>query len=109
MKYEVGEKYLITTDDWFTGPDGETYKAVFGTLKGINSDQQLLGMPTNRHSTNWYLVLGCMIVAGCQIHYVIKTDQVSDRPPKRDIEYQGQLHSDREAVSRVFMADQENN
>lgn len=107
MNYEVGEKYLITTDEWFVAPDGGTYKAVFGTLHGISSDEQLLGMATNRHSTNWYVLVGSMILAGCQIHYVIKTDSVSSRAPKRDIEHQGKLSSAAEAYSRIFMADQQ--
>lgn len=31
-------------------------------------------METNARSTNWYATIGDMLVAGCQIHYVVKTE-----------------------------------
>lgn len=74
MVPKIGDKFLVTTDNWFFAPDGQQYKAVFGTVKGIQKDKDTLGIETNRQSTNWYLSIGCMIVAGCQIHYAVKCD-----------------------------------
>lgn len=66
---------LITTDDWFTAPDGQMYKAVFGKLNGIFKDDKVLGITTNSKSTNWFAMVGSMIIGGCQIHYAILTDE----------------------------------
>ena len=73
----VGEKVLVTTDNWFHAPDGLPYKAVFGTVKGVFDSVESLGIQTNRNATNWYMEVGNMTIAGCQIHYVIKTDTVN--------------------------------
>lgn len=69
----VGEKYLVSTDNWFVAPDGTQYRAVYGTVHAILEDNTL-GIKTNRNSTNWYIHIGNMVVAGCQIHYAIRTD-----------------------------------
>lgn len=71
---KAGDKYLITTNEWFTGENGDTYKAVWGQVK-VMSDE-FLGIQTNRNSSNWFLMVGSedkhIIIAGCQIHYAIK-------------------------------------
>lgn len=46
---------------------------------GIHEDQKVLGIKTNRHSSNWFLEIGNMVIAGCQIHYAIKTKGFSRR------------------------------
>ncbi|MCB5318630.1 hypothetical protein LH413_14125 [Yersinia massiliensis] len=74
---KVGEKFLITTDNWFIAPDGRLYKSVFGTVHEVSDAESTIGIKTNRNSTNWYVGIGNMIVAGCQIHYAIKTDQAN--------------------------------
>lgn len=74
MKLRAGEKYLVTCDGWFYAPDGKKYKAVHGTCNGIENAEQVLGIKTNARSTNWYVIIGNMVIAGCQIHYVIQTD-----------------------------------
>lgn len=70
-------KYLITTDSWFFGPDGFQYRAVWGEVQ-IIEDDKALGIRTNARSSNWYAKVGTeenhVIVAGCQIHYAVKTD-----------------------------------
>ena len=104
MKPEINQKYLIPTDNCFIAPDGEQYPAVFGTVSSISGDE-LLGIKTNRHSTNWYVTIGNMIVAGCQIHYAIRTDEATKRPGTRDIEHAGRLEHEREGASRIYMAD----
>lgn len=75
MKLEKGKKYLITTDDWFFAPDGMNYKAVWGTVHGVKNTEDVLGIKTNARSTNWYVTIGNMVVAGCQIHYLIKSEK----------------------------------
>ncbi len=106
MKPEINEKHLITTDSWFIAPDGNQYKAVFGTVTDVRSDEQTLGIKTNRGSTNWYVVIGNMIVAGCQIHYCIRTDQFSSAPGKREIEHNGKIEINSEYKTRIYNADE---
>lgn len=67
----IGEKVLVTTDNWFFAPNGEQYRAVWGTVKAILDDQSTLGVKTNARSTNWYAEIGNMTIAGCQIHYAV--------------------------------------
>lgn len=105
MTPKIGRTYLVTTDEWFFAPDGETYKAVFGTVTGIESDKAALGVQTNRHSTNWYLSIGNMMIAGCQIHYCIQTDWASDRPPAREMEHEGELVTGTQSNTRIYFAD----
>lgn len=70
-------KYLITTDKYFTAPDGKTYQAAWGDVKIV--DDSVLGVKTNRQSSNWYAVVGAndkeIIIAGCQIFYAIKCEE----------------------------------
>lgn len=69
-------KYLITSDAWFYGPDGKTYRSVWGNVE-IVSDS-ILGIKTNTRSSNWFAKVGNdkshIIIAGCQIHYALKCD-----------------------------------
>jgi hypothetical protein len=71
---KIGDKVLITTSDWFFAPDAQSYKAVWGTVKAIRTDSETLGLKTNARSTNWYVEIGNMLVAGCQVFYALKTD-----------------------------------
>ena len=45
---KIGDKYLVTTHNWFTAPNGATYNSVFGTIKGIVSDLDMLGKEENQ-------------------------------------------------------------
>lgn len=74
LNIAVGEKALITVDNWFYGPDGRQYRAVFGTVKAVRTAEDSLGVRPNGKSTNWYLEIGNMTIAGCQIHYAMRTD-----------------------------------
>lgn len=69
-----GEKYLITVDNWFVAPDGEQYKAVWGTCR-VRNIKEVFGFDPSRPSTNWYMEIGNeespSVIAGCQIHYAI--------------------------------------
>jgi hypothetical protein len=70
-------KYLINTNDWFYAPDGIMYKAAWGEV--VILDDSVLGIKTNRNSTNWFAKVGSedkhIIIAGCQINYSIKCEQ----------------------------------
>lgn len=107
MKIEIGKTYLVSTNDWFLAPDGETYKGAFGTAKGIYSDEASLGIKTNRGSTNWYIEIGNLMIAGCQIHYAIRTDKVSFEPPIREIISGGVLNVVRSPITRIYNADED--
>lgn len=72
----IGDKVLITTNGWFYAPDGKQYNAVFGTLQAIKSDVETLGIRTNARSTNWYVQVGRVTIAGCQVYYAVRTDDV---------------------------------
>lgn len=69
----IGDTVLATLDNYFFAPDGKQYRAVFGRVVAISGDQETLGIKTNARSTNWYATIGNMTIAGCQIHYVVKT------------------------------------
>ena len=101
----IGDQVLITCDGWFYAPDGEQYRAVFGTMKGVKDAESVLGISTNSRSTNWYVEIGNMIVAGCQVYYAIKTDSVSFQPPTTEIEFEGRNIKDCLHRTRIYNAD----
>ena len=72
-----GDKALVTTDNWFYGPDGKSYRAVFGTIKGVRTAEESLRVRTNARSTNWYLEIGCVTLGGCQIHYIVRCEKAN--------------------------------
>ena len=80
MKIELGSKLLVTTNEWFYGGDGRAYRSVWGTVKAVLSSEETLGVRTNAKSTNWYVEIGDTVIAGCQIHYAIRT---SNPPPAK--------------------------
>lgn len=106
MNYEIGEKYLITTDEWFFAPDGSQYKAVWGTFKGVSKDEETLGIKTNRGSTNWYIEIGEMTIAGCQVFYVIKSDNVNLKDTVHEQEHELELRTNN-TRSKIYYADKE--
>lgn len=105
MDFKLGEKYLITTDNWFIAPDGEQYKSVFGTVKSIMDDKDALGVKTNRHSSNWFVMIGSMMIAGCQIHYCIKTGKASNDNPIISTWNEGKLVVTNDTGSKIYFAD----
>ena len=105
MKIEIGKTYLITTDNWFLAPDGDEYRAVFGVVNSIDDDSDTLGIKTNRGSTNWYVNIGCMVVAGCQIHYAIQCDSVNfNTGTRREIDHEGSTTQHRSPNTKIFNA-----
>ncbi len=82
----IGDKVLVTCDNWFFAPDGQQYRAVHGTLKAVRTAEDTLGIRPNGKSTNWYLEVGNMVIAGCQVHYVMKADTCTfDRVEQRNV------------------------
>ena len=102
---EIGKKYLITTSDWFMAPDGEQYSAVFGTVHGIFSADKTLGVETNKDSTNWYVRIGNMTVAGCRVNYAIRTDKVNFEPVNREWDHESRLYVEKQSMTRIYDAD----
>jgi hypothetical protein len=99
--------YLITTNDWFTAPDGKDYKAAWGEVK-ILSDG-ILGVKTNSRSANWFAQIGNennhIIIAGCQIFYAIKCKKtpVNDKGETWSVE-NGELKN-HTTPSKIYIAE----
>jgi len=85
----TNEKYLITTDNWFYAPDGLKYRCVWGNVSIM--EDSIIGVKTNRNSSNWYAYVGSdekgMIVAGCQIHYAVKCPKKPNTDKVKDFQY----------------------
>jgi hypothetical protein len=79
--------YLINCDDWFVGPDGEMYSAVWGYCK-VMQTKDTLGFNPAR-SANWFVQVGtgegAVVIAGCRIHYAV---QCINRPKQLDHKYE---------------------
>ena len=101
----IGQRYLVTTNDWFFAPDGENYKAVFGTVHGVEDAESVLGIRTNARSTNWYLRIGDTVVAGCQVFYAVRCDQFDPAPQKRELEHEGKVMLGQAVTTRIYDAD----
>ncbi|WP_273691684.1 hypothetical protein [Ketogulonicigenium vulgare] len=103
---KIGKKYLISCDAFFMTPDGDSYQAVFGTVHGVQDAEQVLGIKTNSRSTNWYVVIGDMIIAGCQIHYAMRADSYNPEPSRHaEIDHGGVRHQSSNALTRIYNAD----
>jgi len=70
----IGQNVLITTSGWFMAPDGLEYRGVFGKLKGVHEAGKSLGFIPNRSHANWFIEIGNMVIMGCQVMYVVRTD-----------------------------------
>lgn len=99
-------KYLITTDAWFVAPDGQEYKAVWGEVE-IVSDI-FLGIKTNARSANWFAKVGQeenhVIVAGCQIHYAVKSKKRPSDDPCKSWNTEGGF-KEFSSPSRIYFAE----
>lgn len=104
MQNLVGTKVLVTTEGWFYGRDGKQYKAVHGTLKGIHEASKTLGFAPNRTHANWYLEVGEMFIAGCQVMYVCACEWV-DSGRVQDWSADGQSVAEYERPSAIYVTD----
>lgn len=102
--FQIGKKVLINTDQWFCAPDGKQYKAVHGTVRALKSDHEALGIKTNARSTNWYVEIGDMLIAGCQIHYAIAAETADFGEVEHWQEHEGECRRYM-APSRIYNAD----
>lgn len=74
MKHLIGKNVLVTTQNWFVADDGLEYKALWGKLKAIHTTQDTLGFTPSRQNTNWFVEIGGMVIAGCQVLYLNACD-----------------------------------
>jgi len=91
MQHLIGKKVLVTTQGWFYGKDGRSYRAAHGTLKAVHEAGKSLGFIPNRAHANWFIEIGEMIIMGCQVMYVLECETVHDGPvPEWSTENQGE-------------------
>ncbi len=83
MKKYIGKKVLVTTSDWFLAPDGLKYQGAWGTLNSINEAKESVGFAINRAHANWFIEIGNMVIAGCQVLYLISCE---DKPETGTVE-----------------------
>lgn len=100
-------KYLITTDAWFTAPDGKQYKAAWGNVEIV--EDTFLGLKTNRNSSNWFAKVGSdnshIIIAGCQIHYACKCEQKPNTEKSEDWQADATNLNIFERPTHIFIAE----
>lgn len=72
MNTLLGKKVLATCQNWFVGPDGKDYKAIYGTLKAVTEASKSVGFIPNRAHANWFYEIGTMVVMGCQVMYLVE-------------------------------------
>lgn len=86
---KIGDMALVTTNGWFYAPDGRTYRAVFGKIKAIHSSEEQLGVKRGPRDVSWYMEIGDMVIAGCQILYAVnctcvQTGSVHEKRPDKE-------------------------
>jgi hypothetical protein len=110
MKEYIGQNVLVTTQDWFYGTDGKSYRGAWGKFKAVHEAKDALGILPNRPNVNWFLEIGNMSIMGCQVMHVIKCPEpppeYSIKDHSRDspngiIEYQ--------RPSEIFIMNEQNN
>jgi hypothetical protein len=84
MQDFIGQKVLITTYGWFYGSDGKQYRAAWGTLKAIHEAGKTLGFIPNRSHANWFVEIGNLVIMGCQVMYVMRSEEKPYTGPVED-------------------------
>jgi hypothetical protein len=75
-----GKKALVTTKDWFYGPDGEQYRAAWGT---VTIRRALYRQYTGRECADWLAdVGGALTIDGRQITHALLCE---DMPIGKDV------------------------
>lgn len=104
---EDGVKYLITTSNWFFAPDGQNYKAVWGTAQLF--EESIFDTEASRQGANWYVKIGSnnkhCLITGCQIHYAVRCEnRPSNAPCVGEEIHEGKLmYSNR--MTRIYIAE----
>jgi hypothetical protein len=102
-----GDRYLVTTANWFHGPDGQSYRAAWGRVRVLKT-KDILGFDPLRPSTNWFMKVGIerkhVLIAGCQIHYLVRCEEKPKSP------FIGQTYKDKDngleySAERIYFAE----
>ena len=105
MRTEIGARYLITTDDWFYAPDGQSYKAVYGTIKEQRiHGSRCVGFGANPSSAGLYVNIGRMTIFNDSIKYAIRADECSRLEHSREVDFENTVTLCKVA-SRIYFAD----
>ena len=101
-------RYLITTDNWFYAPDGLKYRSVWGNVTLM--EDSILGLKTNRNSTNWYAYVGSeekgMVIAGCQMHYAVRCEKLPAVGVVKEMTYGSEFGAkEYERPSEIYIAE----
>jgi len=103
----VEGKQLITTNNYFFAPDGQQYKAVWGSVKIV--DDSVLKIKTNRQSSNWFAIVGGngreMVIAGCQIYYSIRCEKKPSAKYYINEEFHEGKLVESKSMSRIYIAE----
>ena len=99
-------KYIVTTDNWFYAPDGNSYKAVWGEVSIF--EDTILGIKTNKNSSNWYAKVGSednhVIIAGCQIHYATRCENEPAQTFSHELIHELTVKSVVAETARIYIA-----
>ena len=77
MQNFINKKVLVTTQGWFYGKDGRSYRGVHGTLKAVHEAGKTLGFIPNRSHANWFIEIGEMIIMGCQVMHIVECETIN--------------------------------
>ena len=91
MNLTKGERYLVTTEDWFVAPDGNNYNAVFGTA-----------CSTPHAGTQ---IIGNMHLPKEKVMYAVKCDSVCMLAPVVDVKYRGDICKSKSSLPHIYLAD----
>lgn len=101
----VGMKVLVTTQSWFFGKDGVQYTAIYGTLRSVYSATDI-GIRPGAGNANWYVRIGDMNIAGCQILYMEQCDSVNLGDCNEETSVNGDLKKYTRST-RIYQADEQ--
>jgi hypothetical protein len=109
MEIKEGTAYLVSTFDWFTGPDGQSYKSAWGKVF-VKKTLDILGFDPKepvRGIANWFLKVGSgsghILIAGCQVRYLV---ECKSKPKDRlaNVTYRDKDTGVEYLASRIYIA-----
>jgi len=62
MEENKSSIFLVTTKEWFYGPDGELYRAVLGRKRKQDNDFLNMGSNENNIGIPWKNVASCILL-----------------------------------------------
>ena len=101
----LGKNILVTTDQWFFAPDGSQYRAAYGKLLEVVDSKDALGIRTNSKSSNWYVQVGRVLIAGCQVHYAVNCEgaEMNFGDVESELTHEGKL-THQKTPTRIYNA-----